>query len=247
VCSHALFQYETMLKRRNGRDLLLGLLFLVSCFLTLKSSNDKLPAWLQGTRVEPMLSQFSTGNQNIHDIAVGIIVSLFIYLLVVWLPERDKRKRVRRNLQRQYDSFKEGCIQVFLSAMGPSYDPALIDGLKHREQFMQFFHEPFSPGQTRWHAVANGLHAENMKSLIVEFEILIAEVRFTLIAIDVENQEVFDFLKDLATVLYRARNCSPEYDSVKSLLGLMWSLFAGWSFIEGYVKRDEIADMVEAM
>jgi hypothetical protein len=240
-------KYETMLKRENGRDLLLGLLFLVSVILTLKSSSDELPGWLRGTRAEPWLSQFSTGNQNIHDIAVGIIVSLFIYLLVVWLPERDKRKRIRRSLQRQYDSFKEGCIRVFLNAMGQGYDPALIDGLKDREQFMQFFKEPFSSRQTRWHAVTNGFHAENIKSLIVEFEILIAEVRFTLIAVDVENQEVFDFLKDLATFLYRARNCSPEYEGIKSLLRLMWSVYAGWSFIEGYIKKDVIADMIEAM
>ena len=103
-----------MLKRWSGRGLLLWVIFLVSFWLTLKSSIDKLPGWLRGTPVEPWLSQFSTGNQNIHDIAVGVIVSLFIYFLVVWLPERDKRTRVRRNLQLQYDSFKEGCIRVFL-------------------------------------------------------------------------------------------------------------------------------------
>jgi hypothetical protein len=191
--------------------------------------------------------QFSTGNQNIHDVAVGIIVSLFIYLLVVWLPERDKRKRVRRNLQHQYDSFKEGCIAVFLSAMSGGYDPAVVDGLKDREQFMRFFKEPFSPGQTRWDAVANGLHAEGIKSLIVEFEILIAEVRFTLSAIDVENQEAFDFLKGLANLLYRARSYSPDYDGVKSLLRLMWSVYAGWSITEGYIRKDVIADMIAGM
>jgi hypothetical protein len=136
---------------------------------------------------------------------------------------------------------------VFLSAMSGGYDPAMVDGLKDREQFMRFFQEPFCDGQTRWDAVANGLHAENIKSLIVEFEVLIAEVRFTLIAVDVENQEVFDFLKDLATVVYRARNCAPEYDSVKSLLRLMWSVFAGWGFIGGYIKRDVIGDMIEAV
>jgi hypothetical protein len=236
-----------MLKPGNRRDVLLCLLFLASFVLTLKSSSDKVPGCLRGTRAEPMLSQFSTGNQNIHDIAVGVIVSLFIYLLVVWLPERDKRKRVRRNLRLQYDSFKEGCIAVFLSAMSGGYDPAMIDGLKTPEQFMQFFKEPFCDGQTRWDAVANGLHAENIKSLIVEFEILIAEVRFTLIAVDVENQEVFASLKYLANILYRARNCAPEYDGVKSLLSLMWSVFAGWSFIGGYTKKDVIADKIEAM
>jgi len=76
---------------------------------------------------------------------------------------------------------------------------------------------------------------------------LIAEVRFTLIAVDVENQEVFYFLKNLAAVLYRARNCAPEYDGVKSLLSLMWSVFAGWSFIDGYIKKDVIADKIDAI
>ena len=104
-----------MLKRGKGRRLLLWGIVLVSIYFTLKSSSDILPGWLRGTRLEPWLSQFSTGNQNIHDIAVGTIVSLFIYWLVVRLPERDKRKRVRRNLQIQYNSFKEGCVRVFLT------------------------------------------------------------------------------------------------------------------------------------
>ena len=93
----------------------------------------------------------------------------------------------------------------------------------------------------------SGLDAENIRTLIVEFEILIGEIHFTLIAVDVENQEVFAFLKDLANILYRARNCSPEYDGIKRLLGLMWSVYAGWSLDEGYTKKDVIADMIEAM
>ncbi len=236
-----------MLKRWSGRGFLLWVIFLVSAWLTSKSSADRLPGWLRGTRAEPWLLQFSTGNQNTHDIAVGVIVSLFIYFLVVWLPERDKHRRLRRNLRLQYDSFKEGCIRVFLFAMQGSYDPAVIDGLKDPEQFMRLFKEPFSPGQSRWDAVANGLHAEYIKNLIVEFEIFIAEVRFTLTVVDVENQEVVAYMKYLANILYRARNCPPDYDGVNSLLNLMWSVFAGWSFIEGYVKKDVIADMIGAM
>lgn len=68
-----------------------------------------------------------------------------------------------------------------------------------------------------------------------------------MISIDVDNRQSFAFLKLLANVLYRARNCSPEYDGVKSLLGLMWSVFTGWSFIEGYPEKDPIADAIDAM
>ena len=68
-----------------------------------------------------------------------------------------------------------------------------------------------------------------------------------MISIDVDNRQSFAFLKLLANVLYRARICSPEYDGVKSLLGLMWSVFTGWSFIEGYPEKDPIADAIDAM
>jgi len=27
----------------------------------------------------------------------------------------------------------------------------------------------------------------------------------------------------------------------------MWSIFAGWSFVAGYTKKDVIADMIEAV
>jgi hypothetical protein len=137
-----------MFKRVSPRDLSLGVLVLVSVLLMVKSSSDALPGWLRGTRAEPWLSQFGVGNQNIHDIAGGLVVSLFIYFLVVWLPERDKRKRVRRNLQLQFDAFKKGCIREFFNAMSQSYDPALIDELKDRERFREFFNGPFPPDKS---------------------------------------------------------------------------------------------------
>lgn len=236
-----------MLQRWVNRGFLLWAIFAVSFWLALKSSSDLLPKWLRGTQVESWLSQFPTGNQNVHDITVGVNVGLFIYFLVVWLPELDKRRRVRRNLQHQYAAFKEGCIREFLWAMNTSYDFALMESLKNRERFRDFFKEPFCPGQTRWDAVANGLDAEHIKRLIIEFEVLTAELRFAMTVVDVDNEEVFAHLKHLANTLYRARNCSPDYESVNSLLNLMWSVFAGWSFIDGYTHRDVIADIIDSV
>jgi hypothetical protein len=86
-----------------------------------------------------------------------------------------------------------------------------------------------------------------MNNLIAEFAILIAEVRVTLSAIDVDNRRTFAFLKRLANTLYRERTCSPEYDRIKSLLRLTWSVFTGRSFIEGHAKKDPIADAIDAM
>jgi hypothetical protein len=236
-----------MFKRGHGRDLVLALLFLVGVFLMLKSSEDKVPGWLRGTRVESMLSRFGTGDQITFDLAIGIIVSIFFWVLVVRLPELDKRTRMRRNLQYQYKVFRQGCIRVFLESLREGYDPSLLDSLLEREQFRLFFKEPFCPGQDRWHAVANGLTEHNRASLITEFEIFIAEVRFTLTAIDVEDTAAFASLTNLVNVLYRARNYSPDYDGVKPLLRLMWSVCAGWNLIDGYSENDVISEMIEAV
>jgi hypothetical protein len=97
-------------------------------------------------------------------------------------------------------------------------------------------------------AVLNGLNEDRVKHLVVELEILMAEVQFTLTVIDVDNPEVFAFLKRLAQVLHRSKHTwSPEYDDVKELAGFMWSVHTGWSLIEGYTERDVIAEMIEAI
>src|SRR5437660_373712 len=83
-------------------------------FLMVKASSDQLPGWLRGTVVQRLLAQFPTGNGIIFNTASNVIVSVMFYFLVVALPERSKRRRVRGGLQRTYDSFKEECIKVFL-------------------------------------------------------------------------------------------------------------------------------------
>jgi len=232
--------------RRRGLAIALWMLFLVSTFLMLKSSTDPLPSWLRGAE-EGLFSPFSTGNQIVFNISVGFIVGLFIYVLVVWLPEKFKRNRVRRSLAQQYDSFKEECIPIFFSALQQSYDLDLVQRLKDRVFFREYFKEKVAPDQERWHAVLNGLTEDLVKQLVVELEILMTEVHYALTVIDIDNQDAFAFLKRLAQILYRYRNWSTEYNDVKQLSGFMWSVHTGWSVIHGYTDKDIIAEMIEAI
>src|SRR5262249_44919525 len=142
--------------RRNRLDVGLWTLFVASTVLMLKSSSDRLPAQLRGTAAESLLSQFPTGNQIVFDITGGVIVSLILYVFIVRMPESSKRRRVRQNLRRQYDLFKEATIQIFLWTLHGSYNTELVDRLKDRDQFRSFFDERVSPDQTRWDAVLNG-------------------------------------------------------------------------------------------
>ncbi len=232
---------------RNWLTLLLWGLFLGSSFLMVKSSSDPLIAPLRQTVWEKVFSQFPTGNQIIFDTSVGINVGLFIYVLVVWLPERGKRDRIRRSLRQQYESFKEECIWIYLSALkGEHGEPP--DDLKDPIRFREWFHEPSStPGQERWHAVLNGLKEFHIKRLAIEFEILMTEVQFTLAAIDVDNHEAFAFLKRLLHDLHRMTYVNESYDEVKQLSRLLWSIHTGWSFTEGYREKDPIAQMIESI
>lgn len=233
--------------RRHGLTFFLSVLFVVSSFLMVKSSGDPLAASIHGTIWQSWLSQFPNGNQIIFDSTVGINVSLFIYLLVVWLPDRSKRTRLRRNLRLQYDSFKEETLQIILSASWRSDDAATTGDLSDPKQFRDYFKESASLDQTRWDAFLNGLNENYIKRLIVECEILMAEVHFTLSAIDVDNQDAFALLKRLSQSLHRSKNWSPDYDDVKQLSRFLWSVHTGWSFVGGYPEKDVIAQMIEAI
>ncbi len=240
------FQPNRFTKMFRHKVLSFGLwvLFLVSAMLMLKSSSDPMPFSMDAVG---LLSPFLHGKEIIFNLSVGIIVSLFIYVLIVWIPEQSKRKRVRRNLALQYGLFKEECLSIFFSALQESYDLELLHRLKDQTFFREYFKEKVSPDQVRWDAVLNGLDDHLVKMLVVELEILMTEVHYALTVIDVDDPDVFSFLKRLTRILYRNRNWSSEYDDVKQLSGFMWSVHTGWSVIDGYTKKDIIAEMIEAI
>jgi hypothetical protein len=244
-----MFHMKRLTETLRRRSLAIGLwaLFVGSAFLMLKSSADPLPFSLRGAAQNGLFSPFPSGNQIIFDLSVGVIVSLFIYVLVVWLPEHLKRIRVRRSLALVYDSFKEECISIFFSALQESYDFELLHRLKDRAFFREYFKEKVTPDQERWHAVLNGLDENLVQRLVVELEILMTEVHYALTVIDVDNQDAFAFLKRLSQILYRYRNWSAEYNDVKQLSGFMWSVHTGWSVIDGYTNKDIIAEMIAAI
>lgn len=90
-------------------------------FLALKASSDAVPRFLANTLLERILLQFSTGNQLIFDLSIGMISGILMYYLVVVLPDSQKRKRIREHILRSYGAFKENCIAIYVSALEGSY------------------------------------------------------------------------------------------------------------------------------
>lgn len=230
--------------RKHALDLFLLALTLACLALMFISSSDPLLPSLRGTTAGQALAQFKTGNQIVFDLSVGVIASVIMYVLVVRLPERTKRRRLRQNLARNYVSFKKECIAIFLGALQSSYNADLVDELIDRRRFREFFTQGRASGEDRWGGVANGMDDYRVKTLVVELEILMNEIHYVLGAIDVRDPRAFDFFKHMSQVLYRFKNSTAEYDDVKSLLRFMWSLHTGWNFVDGYPEADAVEEMI---
>jgi hypothetical protein len=129
-------------------------------------STDRRPEFIQGTWFEDAFKPFSTGNQIVFDVAVGVVVSLLVYVLVVGLPAWQKKKRIKAYLLRRYDDLKRSCITHFLWACGEPASSDLIDELKTLERFKEFFKTRISEDQDRWYAVLNGLTEEYVTGLV---------------------------------------------------------------------------------
>lgn len=233
--------------RRNALDLLLSLLCIGSMLLMFKSSTDPRPEFIKGSSLEGFFKLFPTGNQIIFDITVGIIVSLFVYVLVVRLPALQKKKRLKAHLLRRYDDLKGQCITHFLWACGQPASSDLIESLKNQEDFKNFFKQPVAADQDRWHAVLNGLTEYYVESLVRELDLFRSELDYTLTAVEVTDGQVFSFLRNLTQVLQRSRHWSDKEDQLKPLSQFMWSIFAGWSFVSGYTGRDHVNEMINAI
>ncbi|MGJ7501505.1 hypothetical protein ACSFBF_14165 [Variovorax sp. ZT5P49] len=232
---------------RNVLDLALWLLGVVSLLLMLKSSTDPRPEFVKGTSFEQLFKPFSTGNQVVFDIAVGIVVSLFVYVLVVRLPAWQKKRRVKAHLLRRYDDLKRQCITHFLWACREPAASDLIDELMELEKFKEFFKTKVSRDQDRWHAVLNGLNEQYVASLVRELDMFRNELDYALTAIEVSDAKVFSFMRNFTQVLQRSRYWSDHEDQLKPLSQFMWSAFAGWSFVTGYTGKDAIAEMIDAI
>ena len=233
--------------RNHKLDWSLVVLSFASVVAMVVTSEDRLPASLRGTSAGSLFLQLPTGNQIVFNLSVGLITSVLMFFLVVRLPEHTKRLRVRRNLAMAYNSFKEASIAVFLGAINKSYDAELLQELKVQEEFKEYFSQPFASGQDRWHGVANGLDKYKIRTLLVEVEVFMNELHYTLAAIDVKEPKAFELLKRLSHILYRSKNWSTEYDDVKGMLGFMWSLHTGFDWATGHRSTDLVSETIAAV
>lgn len=180
-----------------------------------------------------------------HSFSVGFVVSSIFYFLVVYIPEYKRRSIVRESLYNQYKQFKMSCINTFL-VISDSQEYSNKEELLNLSEFRCYFKEDNKKGENRWDAVANSLQESEyyLKEVIYYLRILNEEIRYTRNTIHLNDPEVLDFLNSLSQLIVRMESTERDYDDIKSLCRFLWSIFTGWSWIEGYRESDLINDMI---
>jgi hypothetical protein len=79
---------------RKSLPLILWILTMVFSILAIKSSSEPMFDFLKNTWIGNYLYQYENSNNFIWDISIGFIVSVIFYLIVVYIPERQKKKDV---------------------------------------------------------------------------------------------------------------------------------------------------------
>ena len=202
---------------------------------------------LRGLAIEPLLRALHNGNSIFFNLSVGYLVTMFFWLLVVYLPERRRRLLLRDNLTRRYHDFREDTIQILLWAAIGTHDSTLPKELCNHRKFREFFDEN---EKERWYAALNGLQGnkDRIDDLLLEMELFSAEVAYVLNHVSIQDPKVHAFFKRLNEHIYRLKNASVySYDHVKYLGGFLWEVHARWSIIDGQRENDVIEDMIGAL
>lgn len=181
----------------------------------------------------------------INALSVGFVISAIFYFIVVYLPENQKRSRIYRSMERQYQLFKKSCIGTFL-ILSASQEYQHREMLLDQEEFKRYFKNNNANNENRWDAVANGIQGNEyyLNEILYELRLLNDEIKFVRGAIDIHDEEVFQFLNNLSQIIHRMEATKPEYDDIKSFCRFLWEIFTGRSS-NGYRKKDLIKDMIE--
>lgn len=193
---------------------------------------------------EPVFRMWHKPNALIFSLCVGYLVSFIFWLMVVFLPEHQRRRVLRENLSERYQLFRRDVVGILLNASIGPYSLDEAERLSDYEAFRNFFG---ANQKEMWYAALNGLQSNEyyLHELLVEIEMLSDEVAYVLNNVNINDSAVFEFFKNLSGHVYRLKN-SPTFtdDQVKYLGSFVWGILAQWSFIDGRLQEDIIQKMI---
>lgn len=180
-------------------------------------------------------------NQLINIFAVGSVITILFHWILVKKPQNDLRKRVKAHLAEQHRNFKLSCIENFLVISESKFDHDLPQKLLSVSEFRNQFSQN---RRELWYAVHNNMNDYYLQVTLSRMKILREEISSAMQTIDMTSTESSRILKELSHIITLQENASTDYDSIRSFLGVFWSLFTAWDNVEGYSDIDPVEDMI---
>lgn len=226
----------------------LAALTLVALLGMFSTSGEPVIWLLRDTPVEAPLIALGWPNTILFNLSLGYLVTVFFWLLVVYIPESARRNLLRENLSRRYQDFKEEVIQSLLWASIGTHDSKLPKQLADdHHKFRAFFDED---KKRHWYAALNGMQGneDRMRELTLALEMLSDEVAYVLNNVPIQDQSVHRFFKNLNENVYRLQHLDADtYDQVKHVGGFLWGMLARWNFVDGQLETDVVQEMINRL
>jgi hypothetical protein len=180
------------------------------------------------------LSKLSNYWELANGIAQDVLITMLFFYLFVYIPERRKIERIKKNLQRVFKDFKLHLLRIILHAGNFEYTDK-IEHLLQPAEFKRFFDDK------RWAAVGEGLkkNPQLVDVILDNIALLREEMLFALNNADIANDEVYYFFKRSTESLDKFPTLDHTADDVQSLMDFMWTLFTGFDWINGYLKKSK--------
>ena len=217
----------------------------ISAVLLVITSGEPLVSSLRGSRLESTFYALSWPNTIVFNLSVGYLSSVFFWVLVVYLPERSRRRLLRETLARRYTEFKREIVQIFLWASGECPDAQIIEKLPIDHVL---FKEYFGSGNKRWYAVLNGIQGSELRmhELSLAMKIFANEVTYLLNNLSIDDPFIYGVLKQFNENIIRKTESGDDLcDRVKSTGSFLWRVLARWSLVEGQTEDDIIEKIIE--
>jgi hypothetical protein len=235
------------MKKINWLNVTVYILLIISIYGVIGFSGEPIISYLKNTPLASILYSLSYPNSILFNLSIGLFTSIFFWYLIVAIPEKQKKARIRKGLAMQYKEFKEGVIMNLLFASQGSCAMDLQDKLMDYKEFRSFFSENKN---ANWYAALNNLEGSTnyLSDILIEMELLSVEVSYVLNNLDSVDNKAYSVFKRLNENIYRLKNSTIySHDQVKYVGNFIWQLFARWSFADGNIEKDIIQEIIDGL
>lgn len=184
----------------------------------------------------------------------SLVAAFLIYYLAVALPAAQQRRRIKKSCLSNYLYRKRLLLHAIVSGSicGGRIDLTLSPAEISRLMSVEEFRKTFGQGRDADEGFcAYGNHIQKneseFRSATFQLSLIARQLDRVMSNYDIENPELFEVVKNMEEVLFSARALHADYDDVKRVSGLLYSVFSGLSLTSGYRDYDPIEKAIRSL